>query len=138
MIYQQQKQELTTMISCNIRKNTKKTHAVDDCKDRNGWDPCSIKEIPVICNFFLVMVIHLSSEVSQQRELLYAVFETHTLLLKQGLKQHGIWLIRLCLGSQQSLSCQIASGLKTEEKCSDTFWKEKDKLYWLQWNLIIR
>jgi len=64
----------------------------------------------------LAVVIHLSSEVSQQRQQLYAVFEIYMLLLKQGLNRHGIWLIRLCLGSQQFLSCQIASGLKTEEK----------------------
>lgn len=141
LVYQQQKQELTTVSSCSIRKNTQKKptpHTVDECKDENGWEPCSTEEIPVICNFILVMVIHVSLEVFQQQQLLFAVFETHVLLLKQSLNQHGIWLIRLCLWSQQTLSCRIASGLETEGKCSDTFWKEKDKLYWLQWNLIIR
>lgn len=94
----------------------RKACAVGGCKDGNERNSCFIKEITVICNFILAVVIHLSSEVSQQGQLLYAVFETHMLLLKQGLNQHGIWLISLCLGSQQSLSCQIASGLKTEEK----------------------
>lgn len=55
------------MNSCNIRKKTnRKACAVDECKDGNERDSCSIKEIPVIWHLILAVVIHLSSEVSQQ------------------------------------------------------------------------